>query len=214
MSKLTSNERLERIAAFVKARLKEVAEERGETLLEADPLYRWQHTLRVCNYGKLLAEAEGANVELVVAGCLLHDVAVFDTGERKDHGRLGAEIARPLLRELGYSPVEVENICYSIASHVDVADLQTLEAKIVTDADNIDRFGAYRAFLWCLRYRENYNRMVLNLTSRLRTLREYREKRMLETSTGNVMFNDHLDFQIEFFDRIVKENDWTVLPKI
>lgn len=37
--------------------------------------YRWENTLRVANNGKQIAEAEGANVELDIAACLLHDVS-------------------------------------------------------------------------------------------------------------------------------------------
>jgi uncharacterized protein len=205
-------DRIEKIADFVKERLFHVAGEQEEK--HYDPRYRWQHTLRVCNYGKLIAEAEGANVELVVAACLLHDLAVFDPGEPQDHGRKGAEICRPFLASLGYSEAEIENVCYSVASHVDDPHPRTIEAKIVTDADNIDRFGAYRAFLWCLRNMNDYNMLVVDLTGRLDKLREFRTKDVMETEMGNTLFNDHLDFQINFFDRIVKESDWTLLPRI
>src|SRR5690606_30972973 len=99
------DERLNRIAEFVKSRLVYTAAENPSP--DNDPVYRWQHTLRVANYGKELALREGANPELVVAACLLHDVAHFAPGSWKEHGRLGAELARPLLVELGYTPEEV-----------------------------------------------------------------------------------------------------------
>lgn len=212
MSPLSPNQRLEKIAAFVETRLKAVAA--SQTDERPNPDYRWQHILRVCNYGKLLAEAEGANVELVLAGCLLHDVAVFDPGDSRDHGRRGAEIARALLGELGYTPEEVENICYSVASHVDVDKPHTLEARVVTDADNIDRFGAYRAITWCLRDMDDYDRLITNLIARLQTLKTYRQQHLLETEMGNRLFDEQLDFQIQFFEALVKENDWTLLPKL
>ncbi len=44
--------------------------------------YRWKHTLRVAQFGKVIAETEGVDEELVVAACLLHDVAWFDTNRR------------------------------------------------------------------------------------------------------------------------------------
>ncbi len=60
-------------------------------------------------------------MELVVAACLLHDVASFDVlPDDNDHGRVSAEIARPLLNEVGYAPEQVENICISVAEHADV----------------------------------------------------------------------------------------------
>ncbi|MGW8250528.1 MAG: HD domain-containing protein, partial [Anaerolineales bacterium] len=58
-----------------------------------DPLYRWEHTLRVAQYGQQIAEAERADEAVVVVGCLLHDVAHFDPLEEyKDHGREGAPV--------------------------------------------------------------------------------------------------------------------------
>jgi putative nucleotidyltransferase with HDIG domain len=115
MNITSTNDRLEEIARFVHDRLREVASQRANSNL--DPEYRWQHTLRVSQYGRMIAKAEGANVELVIAACLLHDVAHFDQDNWKEHGRLGARIIRPFLAELGYSPQETENICYSVTWH-------------------------------------------------------------------------------------------------
>ena len=209
---MTANDRIEKIAEFVKDRLKEIAENNNGTNQSYE--YRWQHILRVCNYGKVLAESENANVELVIAGCLLHDIAVFDPGEPTDHGRLGADICRPFLETLEYTSAEIENICYSVASHVDITNPTTLEARIVTDADNIDRFGAFRAFQWVLGNLSTYETLIPKLIERINILKTYRDQQLLETPTGNALFNEQIDFQISFFDGIVKESDWTLLPKI
>ncbi len=85
--------RIQKITEFAKRRIFEVAANRKEDYI--DPEYRWNHTLRVSQYGRQLAEAEGADVELTVAACLLHDMAWFDTvgeTEGKDHGRIAARI--------------------------------------------------------------------------------------------------------------------------
>ena len=88
MNITSANDRLEEIARFVHDRLREMASQRENPAL--DPEYRWQHTLRVSQHGRMIAEAKGANVELAVAACLLHDVAHFDQDNWKEHGRLGA----------------------------------------------------------------------------------------------------------------------------
>ena len=208
------NERLERIAGFVQDRLREVAGQRQDPIL--DPEYRWQHTLRVSHYGKTIAEAEGARVEWVVAACLLHDVAHFDEGDWKDHGRLGAGISRPFLVELGYSPEETENICYSVAVHVDgragFEHPETLEAEAVSDADNVDRFGAYRVIQWCTADVEGYGALIARLRKRLQTLQDYRQRRVMETETGHNLFNRQLDLQIAFFEALIEESELTSLP--
>ena len=171
------------------------------------------------NYGKIIAEAEGADVEMVVAACLMHDVAHFESGEDyKSHGRLGAKISRPVLLEIGYSSVETENICYSIALHVDGnADFdhpETIESKVVPDADNVDRFGAYRVLRWCMPEMYEYDKLIEKLTSRLETLENYRGQQLLETNKGQALFNQQLDLQIIFFQEIIKESELTVSPKV
>ena len=83
--------------------------------------YRWKHTLRVAQFGKVIAENEAAEVELIVAACLLHDVAWFDTNadNSREHGRIGGEKCQPILENLGYNQEQIDTICYAIAAHVD-----------------------------------------------------------------------------------------------
>jgi HD superfamily phosphodiesterase len=207
------DDRLGEIARFVHDRLFQVAAQRSDASL--DPAYRWQHTLRVGRYGRMIAESEGARVALVVAACLLHDVAHFDQDDWKEHGRLGARISRPLLIDLGFSPEETDNICYSVAVHVDGrADFphgETLESKVVSDADNVDRFGAYRILQWCTAGVESYERLIAKLRPRLQTLKDYRGRRVMETETGHHLFNRHLDLQIIFFQALAAESELTSL---
>jgi putative nucleotidyltransferase with HDIG domain len=212
MTPAVTNDRLGQIGRFVRNRLREVVAQQG--VRDQDPDYRWQHTLRVSHYGKIIAEAEGADVELVIAACLLHDIAHSDPGDWKDHGRLGAELIRPHLQEWGYSPAEVDNICYSVASHVDVERPETLEAKIVTDADNVDRFGAYRTILWCVGDLEDYSALIAKLKDRIETLRRYRQQDLLQTATGQDLFKGQVDRQIAFFEALIQEHEITAVPRV
>ena len=214
-----SNARLQIIADFVRARQQETylkhPDRAGLDRHLVDSDYRWQHTLRVAQWGKFIAEAEGAEVELVVAACLLHDVASFDVMPNdNDHGRVGAQIARPLLNETGYTPEQVENICTSVAEHADVADPSTLEARVVTDADNVDRFGAYRVLYMCLPDIGDYDKLTEKLRKRVERLESYRAKSPLYTATGQRLFAEQLDFQIAFFRKFVEEHEASVLPAL
>ena len=203
-------ERYERMAQFVQDRLGKMAEEHPSE--GHDPLYRWEHTLRVTHYGEQIARAEDADVELVVAGCLLHDVAHFDPLENhKDHGREGARLSRPLLTELGYTAEQVAAICYAIAVHVDdKADFEhphTLEADIVSDADNIDRFGAFRILQWCVPEMGDFGALAENLRKRVAHLEGYLAQSPLATPTGQAMFAKQLQRQVAFFTALVDEYD-------
>jgi putative nucleotidyltransferase with HDIG domain len=214
--------RLARVAQFVKDRFDQAAIPPPVKNPSFTMAYRWEHTLRVAQHGKRIAEAEGANVDLVIAACLLHDIAYADPGNDGqggiEHGRIGARISRPILQKIGYTEKETENICYAIAVHVDGrADFdhpETLESEIVSDADNIDRFGAYRIIQWCLGEIPDYDSLIEMLKKRIERLEDYRANSPLETETGRRIFAQQLDRQIAFFDALIDEHALTCLPQI
>jgi uncharacterized protein len=99
-----------------------------------------------------LAQAEGADLEIVRTAALLHDVA---RGREEhllpEHARAGAEYARQLLA--GHPAEKVEAVAQAIASHRfrSGPDPQTVEAKVLHDADKLDAIGAIgvaRAFAY------------------------------------------------------------------
>lgn len=209
-------EHVQAASDFARKHLFEMAIKRTEPWI--DPIYRWQHVLRVTQYGVRMAREENANEEQVVMACLLHDIAHFDDPDNYiDHGRLGATIVRPFLQELGYGDEDVAAICFAIALHVDgKADFEyphelTLEASVVSDADNIDRFGAYRILQYCYENLTDFDMLITQLEERLPTLREYRTKDMLDTASGNALFNVQLDRQISFFEAVLAEKELTML---
>jgi len=214
MKLLTDTPRLGQVARYAQEHITASASQLKQQLPYGGPDYRWQHTLRVTHFGKEIAEAEGANVELVLAACLLHDSEWYsdlnDSGENHAHGRFAAEKARPFLAQVGYSPDEVDNICYSVAVHVDgnagYAHEHTLEARVVSDADNVDRFGAYRVLLWCVDDMNDYAALIAKLTARVGRLQDYRQRQIMETNYGNQLFNHQLDLQIDFFQKLIAEH--------
>ncbi|MBP8252258.1 MAG: HD domain-containing protein, partial [Herpetosiphon sp.] len=177
---------IEAVADFVQQRLTAVGT--ANDIAPNAIQYRWEHTLRVTTIGQQLARDEHANEQHVVLGCLLHDVATLDHGDYRDHGRLGAQISRPFLRERGLNHDDVEAICYAIAVHVDgKANFEhepTLEASIVSDADNIDRFGAYRLLEWGQPFMDDYATLISKARERITVLQNYRVKQIMETAAG------------------------------
>ena len=214
------SERVDRIAAYVEEQYQCSANEADwDPVFDAD--YRWEHTLRVAQYGKLIAEGEGLDLERSVAACLLHDITYFFEGGEADwnhHGRAGARIARPVLLEAGFSEPDTSEICHAIAVHVDgepeVPHPHTPLADLVSDADNIDRFSAYRCVLWCLTERDDFQAMAKMLRQRIERLQLYREKNPLETATGQRLFAEKVVLQLAFFRAIVDDADITRLPPL
>jgi len=215
---MTPNQRLEDIAEFVQTHLYEMAQKYPSE--QHNPVYRWEHTLRVANYGKQIAESEEANTEMVIAGCLLHDVAHFECeDDYRGHGRMGAKIAREFLPTLNYTPDQIDNICFAVAIHVDgeagFEHPETLEAFCVTDADNLDRFGAYRILRWCVPEMNDYSKLIVKLKQRIEKLHEYRSReKLLETDTGDQFFKQQLDGQISFFQALIDEFALTIQPAL
>jgi putative nucleotidyltransferase with HDIG domain len=211
-----SLERLRRIKDFVQARRARTERlGRGQyTAFDYD--YRWKHTLRVVQYGKRIAEAENADVEIVMAACMLHDVSKFDNVEYGvEHGRVSARIARPFLETLGFTRAQVDHICFAVAVHVDdKADFEhpvTLETKIVNDADNVDRFGAYRILMQYRELVEEYDQLIAKAEKRIQTLKRYLVEEM-GTPTGERLFKQQLNLQITFLERLVEDSKLTVEP--
>jgi uncharacterized protein len=216
------NTRMQNISEFVRTYLIDSYQKRSDADKSnlnrylSNSEYRWKHTLRVAQFGKVIAENEVADVELVVAACLLHDIAWFDTNadNSREHGRIGAEKSKPLLESLGYKQGQIETICYAIAAHVDEDNPETLEAKVLSDADNVDRFGPYRILQWCFADIEDYDKLAIKLSERIHRLEQYRKKNPLFTPTGQQLFTEQLNLQIRFFSEFVGEKELSVMPRI
>ena len=112
----------------------------------------FDHVLRVLALAERIGQAEDADLEIVRAGALLHDVG-REQAERigVDHAAFAADRAREILAE---QPTEkVAPVVHAIAAHRFRAGPgpTTLEAKVLFDADKLDAIGAVgvaRAFAY------------------------------------------------------------------
>lgn len=107
------------------------------------------HILRVYHLCIFLAEDQkDVNLEVLIPAALLHDIARRKededvTGEI-DHALAGAEMAGCILQNLGYEPSRIEAIMRCISAHRFRSGFtpETVEAKILFDADKLDVIGA------------------------------------------------------------------------
>ena len=108
-----------------------------------DSAHDFDHVLRVLTLAEKIARAERADLRIVWAAALLHDVARAETaGTGRCHAQAGADRAREILR--GYPLERVEAVAHAIAAHRFRQGLapETLEAKVLFDADKLDAIGA------------------------------------------------------------------------
>jgi uncharacterized protein len=116
----------------------------------------WDHTLRVYVLSERIGKAEGADMDVVKIAAYLHDIGrgVQDQSSGKVcHAAEGSILARPIVAMLALSDFQKDNIIHCIRSHRFRGNYEpeTLEAKVLFDADKLDSIGAIgvaRAFLF------------------------------------------------------------------
>jgi uncharacterized protein len=114
---------------------------------EYDPVHGFDHILRVLRLAERLAQAEGADLEIVRAAVLLHDASGAETGgeKRSEHQHHSAEFAKQILEAEGWPPERIAAVQHCIRAHRFRGDEkpQSLEAKVLFDADKLDVLGAF-----------------------------------------------------------------------
>lgn len=112
----------------------------------ADAAHDLSHILRVVKTAKQLAEAEGADLAVVVPAAWLHDCVSLPKSHPDRHlaSRIAADKAIEFLVSISYPSEYYQAIHHAICSHSFSANItpDTLEAKIVQDADRLDALGA------------------------------------------------------------------------
>lgn len=105
---------------------------------DSDAAHAFDHVLRVTKLAGRIAEAEGADPQVVHTAGLLHDIARLEP----EHHLAGARRAETLLA--GQNPTFVAAVVHCIESHrfSSPPRPQTLEAKCLCDADKLDAIGA------------------------------------------------------------------------
>ena len=106
------------------------------------------HFQRVWKTARQIMAQESApvNALVVLAACYLHDIVVLpkDHPQRAQASSLAAATARTVLAEMDFPDELIDNVCHGVASHSYSAGItpQTIEARVVQDADRMEALGA------------------------------------------------------------------------
>lgn len=115
-----------------------------------DPSHDILHVRRVVESAKWLATAEGADLAVVVPAAYLHDCVWISKADsrRSLASRISAEKAGELLRSWHYPEEYIPPVMHAIAAHSFSGRIfpETLEARVVQDADRLDAMGAIGLF--------------------------------------------------------------------
>lgn len=110
---------------------------------EADSAHDFDHVLRVLCLAERIGSVEGADTDILRTAVLLHDIGrPEEIREGVCHAQVGAAKARQILA--GWPSDRVGAVADAIATHRFRNDAapQTLEARILYDADKLDCIGA------------------------------------------------------------------------
>lgn len=187
---------------------------------QADGEYRLQHSYRVAHIAREIARREGLDEEGLIIGGLLHDVGYCLPFEREDawleHGRMSARLVRPFLEQLDLSLERVQEICYGIAIHVDgEADFpgeKTPFALSIGEADDVDRFDAYRIYETMV-FEDFRNLKIEDKCKWLRKKLGWISRRLREkssTETAGQLIAERLLYQRQYYEKVLEQMEHSV----
>lgn len=101
------------------------------------------HAMRVARYAEAICKAEGGHPAVVLCAAYLHDIGIHEAERKYDstaaeyQEKEGPPIAKSILEKLGAKPPLIEEVIDIIGHHHHPAPEETLNFKIVYDADLI-----------------------------------------------------------------------------
>ena len=171
-----------------------------------------------------IGQRMGARLAILAPAALLHDIGRKEESQSRGgicHAQRGAELAAPLLRDLAYADEDIVAICHCIRAHRfrGGEKPESLEARILFDADKLDSIGAIgigRAFLFAGQIGARLHNPELNPSSTLpysledTAYREFRVKmskvrHQMLTSVGLQLAEQRHAFLKIFFDQLTRE---------
>ncbi|MCK4808575.1 MAG: HD domain-containing protein [Candidatus Aenigmarchaeota archaeon] len=104
------------------------------------------HTLRVVGYCKAIGRTEDADMDILISSAWLHDICWSKLDMSPEnlavHAEESAKLAKDVLNKMNMSDRMAEKIVSAISVHESLPDSPSIEAKILFEADHLDRIGA------------------------------------------------------------------------
>ena len=162
----------------------------------------WNHIQRVRKLCLQIGRQLNADLLVLEAAALLHDIS---HQLREKHAERSSVEAEKILREVGFPEEKIPKIVDAIREHSFSSGLkpQSLESKILSDADKLDALGAigiYRAIAYSIEHGRSINGFVEHVFEKLLKLPEY-----METEIGRKLAAQRARFLRDFVDQLLKE---------
>lgn len=184
----------------------------------------WDHTLRVLENCRAIGNELAADMTSLELAAYLHDIGRAEESKSRgkvSHAQIGAQVAQKILKKLGADKERTNAVVYCVGCHRSKGDLvpESLEAKILFDADKLDALGAIgivRLFLFANEVGAGIHNKETDLaktdaySSEDTAFREFylsvrflKEKMM--TDPGKRLAKSRHDFMVEYFARFFEE---------
>jgi len=192
----------------------------------ANGSHNWEHSCRVYSLCMHIGQKEGADLEVLKIAAYLHDIGRHWQDKSKGtvcHAQKGAQMAKSFLDKYEISEDKMWNIIHCIRSHRFRGDTmpETLEAKILFDADKLDAIGAIgiaRAFQFAGELGAKFHNPHVEPEDTKPYTEEdtgYREfklklskiKEHMLTKEGRLMAEERHAFMEHFFERFLQEHE-------
>ena len=111
--------------------------------------HTYDHTKRVLSIAREICEFQHADMRILGAAALLHDVGrPYEMSTGKSHALLSGEMSKEVLQKNGYNEDEIGKVVDAILHHRYSEGLtpNSLEGEILSDADKLDAIGAIGIF--------------------------------------------------------------------
>ena len=185
--------------AIPKIKLNKIEEFVKEKLKDADYNHNLDHIKRTVNIAKFLALKENADLDVCIVAAWLHDIA--QPIQEKVHGGIGAEIAEPFLREIGFDSKFIEKVKHCIFCHntTNINKAKTIEAKIIYDADKLQMIGPFgfcRTISDFLVFKNNEFDEAVHKTEEIQ---KNRYNKYLQTKTAKKLAQNSHNLMLEFY---------------
>lgn len=133
--------------------------------------HNWNHVMRDLARAVSIGEKEGANMKILLAGVLLHDIGRLWPEESEDHYVAGRRVAPKYLAQAGFAEGKIAEVVHCVKAHgprgLEVP--KTPEAKVCYDVDvlscSVGYTGVARVFDFFMREERMGVRAMMEIPS-------------------------------------------------
>lgn len=171
------------------------------------------HVLRVVCLCEVIGEEENADMEILLPAALFHDIArPVETQTGVPHEEAGAHMAEQYLRSIRFDEERIPKITHAIRTHRyrSLEKPETLEARILSDADKLDALGAVgiaRTFIRAGEHQGEISDAIGHIHDKLVKLNG-----LMYTTTAKRLAEERHRFLCVFLERLADEMSLPELP--